>query len=190
LNKLVFIFILAKFVLNKMYVKRYLIGRTIKMELKMMHKKKNSLLKSQEGFTLLEIIAVLVILGILSVVAVPKYFDLQEAAAKKTVQAALAEAIGRVNGYFAQELLGGRAPSEIHYYTDAGLAPGLGSDDLGDFTYTIEAGTEQPYHLLITVTAKPGTVIADYPDASSDSREIPIPGVVPPDDTTTGETGG
>lgn len=38
---------------------------------------------SQAGFTLIEIVTVLVLLGILSAVAVPKYFDLQEEAAAK-----------------------------------------------------------------------------------------------------------
>lgn len=37
----------------------------------------------QAGFTLIEIVMVLVLLGILSAVAVPKYFDLQEEAAAK-----------------------------------------------------------------------------------------------------------
>ena len=39
-------------------------------------------LKSSKGFTLIEIIAVLVILGILAAVAVPKYIDMQGEAKK------------------------------------------------------------------------------------------------------------
>ena len=48
--------------------------------------------RGQGGFTLIEIIAVLVILGILAIVAVPKYFDMQDQARKKAAAGLVAAA--------------------------------------------------------------------------------------------------
>lgn len=69
-------------------------------------------MKAQQGFTLIEIISVLVILGILAAVAVPKYYDLQEEARIKAATTAVAEAQARINMAFGQYLLmGGSCPS-------------------------------------------------------------------------------
>lgn len=100
---------------------------TVSEQLKQKKKFDNS------GFTLLEIIAVIVILSIIAVVAVPRYFDLQEEARNKTIKTGLAEAIGRVNGHFAEALLAGSMPWEIDLRASV-----LGSD-MGDFTLYTDA---------------------------------------------------
>ncbi|MEA1935965.1 MAG: prepilin-type N-terminal cleavage/methylation domain-containing protein, partial [Thermodesulfobacteriota bacterium] len=66
-------------------------------------KRKNPL-KNQKGFTLIEIIAVLIILGILAAVAIPKYFDLQVDAAKASLKSAVAELNARENLSWAKHM--------------------------------------------------------------------------------------
>ena len=61
------------------------------------------IVNNQQGFTLIEIIAVLVLLGILAAVAVPKYMDLTDTARQKAAQGQISEVKGRLssglNGY-------------------------------------------------------------------------------------------
>lgn len=64
-------------------------------------------MRRSPGFTLIEICMVLVLLGILAAVAVPKFFDLQDESRKKAAQAAIAEAQARINAVIGQKLLEG-----------------------------------------------------------------------------------
>ena len=58
----------------------------------------------EQGFTMLEIVTVLVLLGVIASVAVPKYFDMQELAEIKADKTALAEAQVRINATFSKKL--------------------------------------------------------------------------------------
>lgn len=60
--------------------------------------------QGQKGFTLIEIIAVLVIMGILAAVVAPRYFELTNNANQAAVRAAGAEVQARINQLFAQQL--------------------------------------------------------------------------------------
>lgn len=61
--------------------------------------------QGQRGFTLIEIIAVLVILGILAAVAVPKFVNLQEEARNKAAQGLIAAAQSALSMKYAEGLL-------------------------------------------------------------------------------------
>ena len=104
--------------------------------------KNNKMIKNEKGFTLIEIIAVIIIMGILAAVAVPKFFSMQEDAKRATLNGGLSEASARFNHAYARFILDTkRAPTgiaELHTADYLGAAAGTEGtgESIGDFNIT------------------------------------------------------
>ena len=111
------------------------------------------MLRNQKGFTLIETIAALVILGILAAVAFPIFMGLQEDAKNSAGAGALGAAAANVNSAYAKLLIAGTAGT-----TNAALLTALAAGTnkyttVGDYTVTYAGGTVATSDVLITLTA-------------------------------------
>lgn len=91
-------------------------------------------LRNQQGFTLIEIIAVLVLLGILAAVAVPKYLDLTDSAKGKAIDAGIAELNSRESVTWGNTKL-----STAGWTNDAAIFAAMDTNLGADYAWTVAA---------------------------------------------------
>jgi prepilin-type N-terminal cleavage/methylation domain-containing protein len=119
---------------------------------------KTDIMKNQKGFTLVEIIAVLVILGILAAVAVPKFINLQEDARVKAASSAISETKARLSSAYGKYLLvNGKEPGKVSDICDGlddtDILPKDGDGDVpmgADFTVGLKS-TDSVATITVTV---------------------------------------